>query len=355
MKIRLLNRIFSGKEVWALRYSFFRFLPRLFSFSVSLNLIKVYISRILRLKHLWGTPYLIMVEPTSRCNLSCPMCGRTFPGLNREERDLSLAEFGNIFNQVKSRLLAVGLWNLGEPLLNESLFDMVRMVSREKIFSIVLSNGTLLDKKKADAAVDSGLDYLGISMDGASASTYNKYRSGADFKQLVANIEYLSEEKKRRGSLTPFIEIIFLVMKDNEREINDMIKLSKRLGANKLSLKKISLSGTDNFIRTSEILPANPRFIHAIHADSRDRLKKYCIAPWFQVTINADGNVIPCCGGYRADIMGNVFAEDFSLIWNGPKFKDFRGKLRKDIDAVESCRRCAERSYDPEVFINPDL
>ncbi|MDD5746781.1 MAG: radical SAM protein, partial [Candidatus Omnitrophica bacterium] len=265
LKIRLLNRLFNGKELWALRHSFARIGRRLFNVPRIYNLIALYVSRWGFSAQVSGVPYLAMLEPTSRCNLRCPMCGRTFAGLNRAERDMSLAEFNVVFNKIKSNLLAVGFWNLGEPLLNGSLFEMVRVAAREDIFSIVLTNGTLLDQRKSQEVIASGLDYLGISMDGASASSYNKYRLGGDFKTVVGNIKFLIEEKKRRRSLTPFVEIIFLVMKDNEREIEAMIKLAGDLGVNKLSLKKVSLGFADEFIEPAEFLPAERRYIHSIH------------------------------------------------------------------------------------------
>jgi Predicted Fe-S oxidoreductases len=235
---------------------------------------------------------------------------------------MSLAEFNVVFNKIKSNLLAVGFWNLGEPLLNGSLFEMVRVAAREDIFSIVLTNGTLLDQRKSQEVIASGLDYLGISMDGASASSYNKYRLGGDFKTVVGNIKFLIEEKKRRRSLTPFVEIIFLVMKDNEREIEAMIKLAGDLGVNKLSLKKVSLGFADEFIEPAEFLPAERRYIHSIHAGSISRLKKHCISPWLQVAVNADGNVVSCCGDYYSVSMGNLFTEGFPEIWNGARSRN---------------------------------
>ncbi len=332
-----------------------RLLPRIFRLSVLINFIGIYVSKILRLTRVRGMPYLVMIEPTSRCNLRCPMCGRTSPGLNRPQRDMSLQEFKSVFDQLKSRLVAVGLWNFGEPLLIASLFDMIRIISRERIFSIVLTNGTLLDRKKAGAAVGSGLDYLGISLDGASEDTYNKYRPGGEFGTLLENIKYLVEEKKRRHSSTPFIEIIFLVMRENEHEISRMQGLARELGVNKLSFKKVSFGRWGEFIDLSGFLPSDRRFVHALHRSPPGRLKKYCIAPWLQATVNADGSVIPCCGGYLAETMGNVFGEKFSEIWNGRKFEQFREQLKNNIDAVESCLHCAERSYDTEVFVNTNL
>ncbi|MCK4994199.1 MAG: radical SAM protein [Candidatus Omnitrophica bacterium] len=282
------------------------------------------------------------------------MCGRTFAGLGREERDMSLREFEIVFEKIKANLLVIGFWNLGEPLLNEALFEMVQLASREKIFSIVLTNGTLLDKKKSQKVIESGLDYLGLSIDGASKASYNKYRLGGNFEKVVENISFIVQEKKKRRSLTPFIEIVFLVMKDNESEIAAMVQLAKRLGVDKLNLKKVSFNSVDEFVNISEFLPANPLFVHPIHANNHGKLKNHCVAPWFQATINADGNLTPCCGGLTT-AMGNIFVDGFSEIWNGARFKEFRKTMNKDIDAIESCRLCPERNYDTDIFLNMKL
>ncbi len=271
--------------------------------------------------------------------------------MRRAERDMSIGEFTVVFNKIKFPLLAIGFWNLGEPLLNGDLFAMVRRASREKIFSVMLTNGTLLDRSKAGEMIESGLDYVGISMDGASVSSYNKYRRGGEFETVVENIRFLVAEKKRRRALNPFVEIVFLVMKDNEHEIDAMASLAKQLGVDKLSFKKVSLGFADEFLNPAEFLPAERRFIHAAHLDSVNSLKKFCFSPWIQVGVNADGNVVSCCGDYFSVPMGNLFVEGFSDVWNGARFKKFRTMLRRDIDAIDSCKLCAERSYDTDVFI----
>lgn len=352
LNIKFLNRIFNCKELWALRGSFVRIFPRFFKISLLINLIKLHFSQFLHLSHIYGFPYFVMIEPTSRCNLCCPMCRRTFAGLKREERDMSFSEFQLAFDKVKSNLLAVGFWNLGEPLLNKDLFKMVSYSYKERIFSIVLTNGALLDAEKTNEIIESGLDYLGVSMDGASAFTYQKYRKGGDFETVVNNIKFLIEEKKNRKSLSPFVEIIFLVMKDNEGEIGAMIQLARQLKINKLSFKKVSLISAEKNIDISKYLPRNPRFIHAIHTNNYTQ-RKHCILPWFQITINADGNVVSCCSDYLAVKMGNIFIEKLSKIWNGTRLKNFRRKINQDIDQITSCRLyCAERSYNTDIFLN---
>lgn len=61
----------------------------------------------------------------------------------------------------------------------------------------------------------------------------------------------------------------------------------------------------------------------------------------FQIAVAADGDVVPCCVIAESDVirMGNLFEEDFSVIWNSEAYRRFRHRIRTH-DLHDFCKNC---------------
>ena len=91
-------------------------------------------------------PWSVDIEPTTRCNLTCPMC--QLRAWTKPRRDLSLDEFKGIVNQFPG-IAGIKLQGMGEPLLNAELIDMVRWADRKNIRVRTVTNGMLMDASMA--------------------------------------------------------------------------------------------------------------------------------------------------------------------------------------------------------------
>jgi MoaA/NifB/PqqE/SkfB family radical SAM enzyme len=89
----------------------------------------------------------------------------------------------------------MSLFYLGEPLLCDHLPSMISYARQNKIKAFVSTNLNILDNKKAEGLIESKLDYLLVSLDGASQEIYEKYRVGGDFNKVIANIRMLIKKK----------------------------------------------------------------------------------------------------------------------------------------------------------------
>src|SRR3989344_6072567 len=114
--MRLLNQKFKFLELWRLRKPIFGILTNP---KKLINFIIVNISKKLRLSKPHGFPFFLMIEPSSICNLNCPMCPIV---LNKTDRDkkghLKFESFKKIIDEIGDYLIVISLWNYGEPLLN---------------------------------------------------------------------------------------------------------------------------------------------------------------------------------------------------------------------------------------------
>ena len=86
------------------------------------------------------------------------------------------------------------------------------------------TNATLLDDKRSDMLLDSGLDYLILAFDGATKETYEKYRVGAEFERTREYIlNFLKKKRDRRSSIFTVVQMVLL--KDNQHEVDAYRKL----------------------------------------------------------------------------------------------------------------------------------
>jgi MoaA/NifB/PqqE/SkfB family radical SAM enzyme len=74
------------------------------------------------------------------------------------------------------------------------------------------TNLTLLNARRAELCVTSGLHELHASIDGASAETYEHIRVRSHFARIVAKIERLMESRRRMGSVNPRVRMVVVAI-----------------------------------------------------------------------------------------------------------------------------------------------
>lgn len=302
------------------------------------------------------TPPRIDLEPNNTCNLRCRHCQVTH--WSKPAAHLDLPGFTRILSQFPG-LLSVKLQGMGEPLLNRELADMLQEGEKRGISMQVISNGTILNPAVAGRLLTLNKTHLCFSLDGATAATFEAIRIGASFEKVVGNIR---EIVRMRGSRNlPQISVTTVVTSTNLHEIPALVRLCKELGVDSLSLQTALTNwgkqDLDNYNETIRISPLSAQ-VDALFQESRRiarenhfELKIWnedyytkrhkCPWPWKRAFIAANGDVVPCCILADADIikMGNVFEQDFAVIWNSPQYRDFRERIRNHR-LHEFCKNC---------------
>jgi len=85
------------------------------------------------------------------------------------------------------------------------------------------------------------LNELGVSIDGASRETYEKLRLGGRWDKVNENLQSIADAKQKHGF--KFI-LYFVVQKDNHHEMDDMLSLGERYGADRVNFSLIEDWGT---------------------------------------------------------------------------------------------------------------
>src|SRR5918998_1429710 len=190
-------------------------------------------------------PHELQVEVTGACNLRCRMClVRYAPAVGRREGALAYEDFVALVDGLPE-LRKLTLQGLGEPLLLPHLLDMVRHAASRGIEVGFNSNGTLLTRPIADRLVAAGLGWLHVSLDGATAATYEEVRHGTDFSarpgqfdRVVANLRGLVAA--RDGARRPRIQLVFVAMRRNVEELPALVELAGDVGVDSIWVQNLS-------------------------------------------------------------------------------------------------------------------
>ncbi len=320
-----------------------------------INLLLTRIQLLLRTGRVLGYPTYLVAESTNICNLKCPLCP-TGQGLEgRAKGKMSLANFKRIIDELGGYLYSLRLENWGEPLLNDEIFEMISYAKSKKIAVSFNTNLSLLNKDTAARLILSGLDHIKISLDGSSEESYLKYRVGGNFDEVIRNIKLLVRTRDNLRKTKPFIEIQFIVMKHNEKEIKEMEELCSGLGVDGLFIEKLRLDMREELIvpdaysidKFREWLPKQGECsLFNYSTKNRKNNKKICSWLWTSTVINWDGSIVPCCGVYDVHYdFGNIFKDGFKKVWNGPKYVASRrliGRQKETDNKVLACRRCSQ-------------
>ncbi len=301
-------------------------------------------SRLFNKPIVWGFPMSFSIEPTNRCNLNCPECPSGLGELTRPLGLLSFEKFKVWIDQIKDHAFYVQLYFQGEPFINKDLPEMLDYARKQNIYTSISTNGLLLNNKNIKQILDSPPDKLIFSIDGLDEETYQNYRVGGKFEDVDKSFRMFMKEKKKRKQKKPFVEFQFIVMKQNEHQIESVKKYAKELGVDKVALKTMQVSSYESAIH---YLPKNKKYSRYKIENGTFKIKKKlgnrCFALWRTSVITWDGIVVPCCFDKDATYkLGNIIQNNFSEIWTNINYNNFRQGVLNDRASIPICTNCTE-------------
>ncbi len=324
------------------------------------NLAKVEYERMRRRVRVDSHPYLLIIDPCNFCNLRCPLCPTGLNDLGRDQSMMSLEHFKHYFDPHAPYLFEAYLHNWGESLINKNVFAMIEHAQSKNVGTNLSSNLVIATSEDLDNLIDSGLEYLVVSLDGASEETYIKYRIRGDFQRVVDNMAELIRRRNARGKTTPVVEWQYIVMKTNEHEIPQAEAMAKELGVD--LIRFIPVGMPFEFRNRKEV--ADEWYPDSVkgRVESDGTEQQYgqagkpgpCFYLYRSMVVNADGGVSPCCVVYKKN---RDFAQlddaplDIPAIWNNEKFQSARSLFSPEVVAGKRrptvCDTCDIFDYHP--------
>jgi MoaA/NifB/PqqE/SkfB family radical SAM enzyme len=271
-------------------------------------------------------PVRLTVEATNVCNLRCPGCFTGLEEVGRERSFMPLELYERLLDEMGPYLFQLELYNWGESLLHKQVYDMIARARRHGISTIISTNFSLpFDAEKAERLVSSGLNVLGVSLDGASQETYEQYRVWGDIETVLRNVRLVNEAKTRLASKTPRLVWEFHVFPHNTGDIEQVKTMARELGMD-IEVSKGWVAGDD----WQADGPVAREVAAQLNGSIGPRMP--CTYLWDTAVINNDGGAAACCGSfYRQDDYGRIKieasdfgSERFRDVWNNWSYRESR-------------------------------
>ncbi len=289
-------------------------------------------------------PVSYSIEPTNHCNLKCPECPSGLGTLTRPLGLLKFEDFAKLIDEISDTGFYVQLFFQGEPYINKQLPEMIRYAQKRKVYISISTNGHFITEKNVDYILENAPDKLIFSMDGLDEESYQQYRIGGTFAQADAGLKALTRRKQELKMRLPYVELQFIVMKQNENQLEDVIKYGKESGVDRVEFKTMQISSYENAVK---FLPTNPKYRRYVVENNtirtKNNLQNHCFAVWRTSVITWDGRVVPCCFDKDAIFeAGQLNGNTFNEIWHSRELNDFRENILNDRAGVRMCRNCTE-------------
>lgn len=344
--------LYGQREMLALRQKGSKDLEDTKYYSKKLNMIETNRQRI----KLNSYPCLLQIEASTRCNLRCRMCQRESSIFDEPQKDMSMDTFSKIV-PVFPYICQSSIFGIGEPLLNRNFNKMFTSLRENLVDVLFYTNGMLITEKMSKVWVERGLRDIIFSLDGTSAAKVEDLRKGLSFEKVLDKIRMINRYKELYHKRLPNIRVSYTAMKSNIKELPDMVRLSKELGAGKIivtfmvafieEFRQESLyyhqELTNKVFKEAILLGKKlgvdvqvPGFF-SLSKEKGAAQRGPCLEPWTSSYIFHDGKVRPCC--FTDQIMGDLKKQSFEEIWNGEPYQ----RLRKTVNTKNppfECSRC---------------
>ena len=338
--------------------------------------------------------FFIQLHLTENCNLSCRHCYQE----GRKTNEMSLSEIKDAINEISDTInewsetydiAFLRSFNVtgGEPLLFKDLFEILNEIRKKDFEIYLLTNGTLIDKKKAKALLNAGIKGVQVSLEGPE-NIHDSIRGRGSFFASLNGVRNLLE-----AGLQVTLNVTLSAV--NADHFINMIKIASTLGVQRLGFSRLVPSGKglgmlDEMIdktKTKEIyekifslntdnlkiVTGDPVATQSTIGDFENDLGDFpsggSAAGISGLTILPDGTITPCrrlpipIGNVRKDSIREVWATSSVLesLRDRAKYKGKCGLCKR----WTGCRGCRAIAYafsktkgkndflsdDPQCFI----
>ncbi len=253
----------------------------------------------------------------------CIRAKRTFAG-----SDMELGLFRKIVDEWIPYLRYISMDGPGETILHPAAFQMIRYAKSRQVKVMFSTNAGLLDSAMTDAIIDSGLDLIIFSVNGASPEVYKAVHGQDCYQEIVSRVYgFLERKRVRKSSITVAIQMIRLP--ETLPQIGSFYHKWRRMpGVDIVRVKKDVVGAEGVSLKESRGSTAR---------------RNPCSRLWHgPLYIEPDGDVYASPGVlFNAAPIGNLKEESLSKIWNGDRMQEIRkAHVSRDVSAFPECVAC---------------
>lgn len=313
------------------------------------NLVLTEIEYRMRRTRVSGRPYVVVIDPANVCNLRCPLCPTGLLDQGRRGQMMPWETFTRTIDMAAPWAYKVNLFNWGEPLLHPHVFDMIRYAHSKGLGTTMSTNLSVkLSDENIDSLIESGLEFLCLSIDGATQANYAHYRRKGNLELVLANARRLMQRRRELGRRTPVVEWQFIPMKHNEHEEAEARRLAAEIGVDRFRCIPVGLpfDSAEPARLKDDWFPVSISDGHTAGGEdvaSNEQAATACYFLYRYLVVNPDGKVSPCCVVYgEKNDFGDVASSTIDTLWNNAVFRSGRAQHSPGghVEVPTVCDRC---------------
>lgn len=284
-------------------------------------------------------PFHFLIDTSNSCQLHCPGCIHTLNEAWKKDKDwpskfIDTNDYETFMEMFGPFAFGGLFYNYGEPLLNRKLSEYIKFAQKYLIHTEISSNLSL-PEIDAEGIILSGLDRMFLSIDGVTQDVYGKFRRGGNIDWVLKNLKNLVETRNRLGSEKPYLVWLFLTFQHNIHELDKAMQLAKEIGVDAIEIRApFDVSGDDPFFKIAHSkkqglhvfnpAPKNKSYLQedrAFELARGSKIDRYMAESYYErmvelggleqrdftgmktcgflyknITMDAVGRMIPCCG-----------------------------------------------------------
>jgi MoaA/NifB/PqqE/SkfB family radical SAM enzyme len=288
-------------------------------------------------------PVHIAIEPTNACNAKCPVCETGKNEMLRRKGMLDRKAYESFIDRVAMHTNSLLFYFMGEPFLNKHAYDMIRYTRAKDIYVETCTNGDFVDAK---GVIYSDINKISFQLGGMTEETHRRYRVASSLAAAHKNLYALIEERRKHPESNVQIEVGLIVMRHNEHEVPAFLEWAKKIG---VDVANVIDPCVRNMLEAYAYLPNNRTYwYYDEKAFERGVLTpkvlphNECVWIWNSMQINWNGDAVPCCRDPNGKhVLGNVFEDGVTRVFNGKRAREFRRRILTDQGNVDLCKLCS--------------
>ncbi len=261
----------------------------------------------------------------------------------------------------------------GEPFLNPDIEKIIRIFQQNEVKLNTVTNASVIDDS-IGRLIGETFSTLTVSIDGATAKTYEYVRERAKFSRVIESLAFINKHRLPRFKLI----FGFVIMRCNAHELPRMVEFAKRNGAQELQaawvvpFPDLPWSQEQDPTREPERMNSYldetyqvaaelgidlklPPYLPAANGVAKEALNAHkpcyhqlhptnevegaCRLMYDRAMILVDGTVKPCGQSRSVPSLGNVKEKSFADIWSGQGYQQLRSTFASGTLPV-TCRSC---------------
>lgn len=265
---------------------------------------------------------------TARCNLKCLHCYSS-SGASKSASELSTAQAKELISQLADYRCPVVLFSGGEPLLREDIFELIAYSGKVGLKAVLSTNGTLIDRTRADKLAEAGISYVGISIDGPEPFHDNFRASRGSFQATMQGFANCRKAGIRTG-------LRFTITKHNAGQIEAVFDIAEtaairricfyhliRMGRAK-DMEDAALSQQQTRLAVNTIIEKTDQFVNDDLVDEVLTVGNHADGPYLVTRMQRENSPLaPQAVNLLLANGGNRIGQNISSInWDGEVYAD---------------------------------